>query len=100
MTLGNFTRAYLETRAADRLDVALQAFRDLETLRTRVTAELAAGTLDLPEFYGGTPPDPADKANIVGALDQAHATYLWLTGGGTVAAPAGDPLAYAKFLIG
>jgi hypothetical protein len=101
MALGNFTRQYLESRAADRVGVALQALADLDALRNRTAAELAAGTLDTAEFYGsGAPHDATDKANIVGALDQAHAIYQWLVGGGLVAAPAGDPLAYAKFLIG
>jgi hypothetical protein len=97
MPLGNFTRANLEARAADRIGVALQALSDLDQLRGRVAAELAAGTLDKPEFYGS---DALDKANIVGALDQAHAIYQWLTGKGNVAAPAGDPLTYAAFLVG
>lgn len=97
MSLNNFTRAQLEARAADQLALFLTAAWNLNELNERVSAELAAGTLDTADFYQS---DQADKANIVGALNQAGATYAWLTGKGQVAAPSGDPLAYAQFLIG
>lgn len=96
MPLASFTRAGLEQRAADQLNTALAALSNLATLRSRITAELAAGTLDTAEFYQG---DVEDKANIVGALDEAYAIWQWVTGGGNVAAPAGDPLAYGRFLL-
>lgn len=98
MTLANFTRASLEQRAADQINTAIQALANLAQLNARMSAELAAGTLDTPDFYGGD--TTSDKANIVGALNEAAEIYAWLTGNGQVAAPAGDPLAYGKFLLG
>ena len=65
MSLNNFNRAQFESRAADRLELALAALADLNELHTRASAELAAGTFDTPEFYQG---DPDDKANILGLL--------------------------------
>ena len=98
MPLGNFTRAYLEQRAADQINTAIQALANLAVLDSRLDAELAAGTLDTPDFYGDDTTN--DKANIVGAVSEAAAIYAWLTGNGQVTAPAGDPLAYGKFLLG
>lgn len=95
MSLGTMTRQSAELRAADQLNTALQALWNVDMLRDRVAAELAAGTLDT--WYGD---NTTDKANFVGALDQAHAIWEWLNGGGDVTAPAGDPLAYIKFLTG
>lgn len=98
MALANFTRTYLEQRAADQINTALQALANLASLNARVSAELAAGTLDSPDFYGGD--TTSDKANIVGALNEAAAIYEWLNGSGNVPAPTGDPLSYGKFLLG
>jgi len=97
MTLGNFTRATLEARATEQLNRAIDGLYQLMLLDERCAVELAAGTLDTADFYEG---DTVDKANILGMLDQAAATYAWLTGGGNVAAPSGDPMAYAKSMIG
>jgi hypothetical protein len=98
MPLGNFTRAYLEQSAASQINTAVQALANLAVLNSRLNAELAAGTLDTDAFYGTDTTN--DKANIVGALTEAAEIYAWLTGNGQVAAPAGDPLAYGKFLLG
>jgi hypothetical protein len=97
MAIGNFTRAGIEARASEQINAALQAMYNLEQLHGRVSAEFAAGTLDETDFYAT---DADDKANILGALDQAHAIYQWLVGKGLVSAPSGDPLSYAEFLIG
>ena len=100
MALGNFTRQVLENTAADRWSQLVAAVNDLAELDGRAAAELAAGTLDQDDFYGGPTPDTEDKNNILGALDTAAAIHAWLFGKGQVAAPAGDPLGYAKFLLG
>jgi hypothetical protein len=98
MTLGDFSRAYLEQTAANHINNIMQSMSALVTLQQRMDSELAAGTLDSPDFYGND--TTADKANIVGALNEAAALYAWLTGGGQVPAPSGDPLGYGKFLLG
>ena len=105
MALAGFTRQYLEAVAHDQINTAVQALQNLAMLNARMNAELAAGTLDSPDFYGanettGAPADTEDKANIVGAVNEAAAIYGWLLGGGQVTAPSGDPLAYGKFLLG
>lgn len=97
MPIGNFTRQAVEQRAVDQLNTAVHALAALAELDQRMGAELAAGTLDTADFYES---DPADKANILGMLDQARQTYAWLTGKGQVTAPAGDPMLYAQFVVG
>jgi hypothetical protein len=100
VTIGNFTRHNIETLASDRINTAIAALSELATMRARIDAEFAAGTLDGDDFYPAADPKAqTDKANILGAYDQAAATYAWLTGRGDVPAPTGDPMAYAKFVI-
>lgn len=100
MSLGATTRQSAEARAADQINTILQALFNIDQLRRRIAGELAAGTLELPEWYGG---DTADKSNFVGALDQMGALYRWIEDEAHpspgVAAGA-DPLSYARFLTG
>jgi hypothetical protein len=105
MPIGDFTRQRAEQRAIDQMNTAIAALFNLSQLAQRVRAELAAGTLDMPDWYGD-PADPANtegqrnRADFVGAMDEALAIFGWLMGGGDVPPPAGDPLAYAKSIIG
>lgn len=100
MTVGNITRQEIESRLSNDISDLVTILNRLAVLNTRIGAELAAGTLDGPDFYGGTDPDPNAKAAVVGAYNEAQALYQWLLGGGQVAAPSGDPFAYAKSCIG
>lgn len=100
MTVGSITRQQIEARLSNDISDLVTILNRLAVLNDRINAELAAGTLDGPDFYGGTPGDPDAKAAVVGAYNEAAAMYQWLLGGGTVAAPTGDPFAYAKSCIG
>lgn len=100
MTVGNLTRQEIEQRISDDVNTLVATLARLAVLNDRINSELAEGTLDGPDFYGGTTPDPNAKAAVVGAYNQAAALYEWLLGGGQVAAPTGDPFAYAKSVIG
>jgi len=54
-----------------------------EELRDRLAAELAAGTLDGPDFYPASDPvAQADKGNLLGFLDNMH--DVWATKGGYI----------------
>lgn len=100
MTVGNITRAEIEARLSNDISDIVTILNRLAVLNDRINAELAAGTLDGADFYGGTDPDPNAKAAVVGAYNEAAGMYAWLLGGGNVAAPTGDPFAYAKSCIG
>lgn len=100
MTVGGITRQEIEARLSDDINTLVAVLGRLAILNDRIGAELAAGTLDGDDFYGGTTPDPDAKAAVVGAYNEAQALYQWLLGGGSVAAPSGDPFAYAKSCIG
>lgn len=100
MPVGNLTRQAIEQRISDDINTLVATLGRLAVLNDRINAELAAGTLDGPDFYGGTDPDPNAKAAVVGAYNEAAGMYAWLLGGGNVAAPTGDPFAYAKSCIG
>lgn len=97
MALGTFTRGSVETQAQARLKDILDAFGALERLRSRMAAELAAGTLDDSDFYPTSNAQAqTDKANIMGALDDLHAVYRGLLGD---ALPTLDYMRYASFLL-
>lgn len=97
MTLGTFTRGSEETQAQARIKDILDAFDALSRMRDRMAAEFAAGTLDGPDFYPvGDPKAQADKANLLGALDDLHAVYLGLRGSPL---PTLNYMRYANFLL-
>lgn len=100
MTVGNLTRQAIEQRISDDVNTLVAVLARLAVLNDRINAELAAGTLDGADFYGGTTPDTNSKAAVIGAYNEAAAMYQWLLGGGSVPAPTGDPFAYAKSVIG
>jgi hypothetical protein len=95
--LGNFTRQVVEARAGAIAETLITAFNQAEELRRRCAAELAAGTLDTAAFYGGTPADPTDKANVLGFLDDMHAVYQGMQG---AVLPQVNYRRYLDFLTG
>jgi hypothetical protein len=82
MTIGNFTRQSLESRATALAELIIDSFNDIEKLRNRCAAELAAGTFEGADFYQGAPgtPNAISKGNVLGFLDDMHAVYMGLQG--------------------
>jgi hypothetical protein len=93
MTLGTFTRASLEADAGQLAEQLFSTFAQLERLRGRAQAELAAGTLDGTEFYQAS---PNDKAHILAFLDDMHDVYSAVNGAPLVTK---DYTANAKYLF-
>lgn len=103
MPLGStFNRPSFENDVKNNIGNIIDSLNELRKLQARAAAELAAGTFDLPDWYGPeNDPDGTntrDKANIIGALNDAKALSDYLFSDGTVQPPA-NPLAYATFLF-
>jgi hypothetical protein len=75
MALGSVTRQALEARAVTLANTIIDAFNELEKLRSRVLAEQAAGTLASSDFYpppagGGQNPDLTNLLAFCNQMDQ------------------------------
>lgn len=81
MTIGNFTRANVENTVSGMASDLIDLFNRFEKERARCGAELAAGTFDRADFYPASDPvATADKANLLGTLDDVHAVYMAVQG--------------------
>ena len=88
MAIGGLTRQMLESKAAYLAEQLTLINSQVDNLRDRCAEELAAGTLDGPDFYPVTnPANAVDKANLLGFLDDMH--NIWSTRGGYIKALIG-----------
>jgi len=98
VALGSYSKDYIETYAQERIRAIIGAFEDLESHRMRLDAELAAGTLNGPDYYPpGDQVAQADKTNLLGALDDFHTLYQGIQGTADLAQL--NYLRYAAFLL-
>jgi hypothetical protein len=78
MAIGALTRQALEQRGVALAEALSDTMANVDQLRDRLAAELAAGTLDGPDFYPTSDPVATqDKANLLGFCDDMH--QIWAT---------------------